>query len=322
MVSFGSLPCASPQTKETEKMDKKTLYQELVRTDIIHDVLPLFQRGLIHLDIEGKIPGDNQAFDTATPWIIVIPSKDRKCAKWHNIYWERYRFQSWGCFNCWKVMVNVDTLSNLFKIYELQQRLGLEGKCGLEERAWTRGIYTAAWYCPLDGGLEEARKMWTRINKAVKEVTGLPTTLKRACTEMELALGPSDSWEYTEGNAAFEALLDSTYDDPPNELPHPAVLKTHVMKKWIQEAWKNNDPTVAKFISQPIVAPLITYNKSIHSEKDFPKGVSDRESGNREPECERCKESSCQCPSEEGIALLQDVEEGKGVSEPVSSDDS
>uniref|UniRef100_A0A6M3LB27 Uncharacterized protein n=1 Tax=viral metagenome TaxID=1070528 RepID=A0A6M3LB27_9ZZZZ len=255
------------------------LYEQAVRGDLISPVRDWLDRGLITINEKHQFES-HQAYAVQAPWIIVRPAPDRACMKWFDVYWEKYRHLPKGCRGCWKVVAKVKTLEETWKVYQLQQKLDLPSKCGMDRREWTPSIWASFWYAPIQGGLEGARALWKRVSDAVHSECGpdIPVILKRACTEMEAGIGPSDQWSaMTEGQEQFEKLLDSMWQDPVPQTSTPLCIRMHYLSKWVRWAWAHADPTVGKFISRPLMEPLVEYQTSVHSPMDFPVPIFDRE---------------------------------------------
>jgi len=102
------------------------------------------------------------------PWLHVKKCEDRLCQYWYDVLFEDYRLLPAGCTGCWKVVTKMQTLKQLMDLYKLQLKHPFHAcKCGLDQRSWTDCLYSAYWYCPLAGGLEEARNIWKQVNKLV-----------------------------------------------------------------------------------------------------------------------------------------------------------
>lgn len=248
------------------------LLEELRAGDILGPIKSLIDNHTLLLGNDGKIRPFLRARRTDTPWIIVRQPMDRLCAKWMQIYWNYYRFLPAGCFSCWKIVAKIDNLDELMRVHKLQVELDLPGKAGLDRRDYTPDNYGAFWYSPRKGGLKEARELHSLLVKKVHKICGstIPVILKRGCTEMELMLGPSDKWQYTEQMQRFEQLLDTTFVDPSKQFPTPPVEKTKIMREWIEFAWEIYDPTFSLYSDLPPKRRLLNYVGTIHSEKDFP----------------------------------------------------
>jgi len=301
-------------------------YEEAAKIDILAPVVDDIRRGIYELRADGRIE-INIRVNPAIPWLWAKRTEDRLCVKWMNVYWEIYRFQPRQCQGCWKIAVKLRTVEELMKMAELQQRMNLPSKCGLDKRSYTDTAYSAFWYCPIAGGLGEARKIFERVEKAIKSqiAPDLQPILKRGCTEMELTLGPSDQWEWLEEDENFQKLLDSIWIDPPMQPEQSTNLKVNLRRRYIDWAARHGDLTYLKYREGPITPPLVAYNGSIHNEKDFPIPEVRRpedDFGDRRFKCGKCsggKEEGNNESDGEGIILLEDLEaEESGGNDPRS----
>lgn len=246
------------------------IYEEFSQIDVIRPVKNLIDNGSFKLGQDNTIIVTKE-IGVQSPWKFQSVLPGRKCNLWHDIYFNKYGHQAKGCFNCWKVVVKPKTLKELMQMASLQKKLGLPSKCGIDRREFTDCLYSGYWYCPLEGGLDEARKLYKTVKKEVrKQVHGMDIFLKRGCTEMELRRGPSDKWEWTEGNEMFEALLDSVYREEikggPEQIP---ILEVHIFTEWIRWAFMNGDETWKEFCSVPLARPVVTYQESEHKAESF-----------------------------------------------------
>jgi hypothetical protein len=171
------------------------------------------------------------------------------------------------------VVLRPETLEDLFSAWKLQLKIDVPGKCGLENRPFVRSKgYAAYWYPPIVGGLEEARSLFKKVKTKVKEqgIKG-EIYLKKGCTEMELAMGPSDKWVHSTEHERLEYMLDQIFVQPPDRTPQPAHQMIHVQRMWIEKAWQKGDETVFNFAeSNRFQPPPVHYEDSDHEAKDSP----------------------------------------------------
>ena len=169
--------------------------------------------------------------------------------------------------HCWKIVCRPKNLDELFELDDLQAKMELPCKCGVEirENETYKGIYLGFWYCPL-GDLAHARELYKDVKRKVRGALSLdtPVVLKRGCTEMENDFGPSHLWKYTPKTRFMEDLLDSTIVVVQERPPQPTVVKVHVHGFWIHYAHRMGDKTAAKHIRNYPQSmgsvPTITYH--------------------------------------------------------------
>jgi hypothetical protein len=252
--------------------DKMSLYENLSNVDILAPIQGKFK---VDFDKDGnpKIYL-RPMLELNSPWISTIKNPDRACDLWRT-YFFNYSLIPQGCRNCFKVVMVVPTLKELFKVLEYQRKHEDNSKCGLEKRVYTGklGLYGAYWYTPMSEGLEGARKLWKRLSN---DFPSNEVILKKGCTEFENAFPPSDMWNDFAEKLQWdlkEALLDTLFEPDPMvlkiEMNTPKMLEVHIMRSWIEWAFEHNDKTYLNYVDKPFKQELMTYHKSIHNNKDY-----------------------------------------------------
>ncbi len=248
------------------------IFEELVKVDILAPIQSaLYERKLV-LEADGTI-SQRREIDPNSPWVFKGHPEDRNSGLWLGVYFRYFRLIPRTCHSCFKVVLKPETLDDLFKVWKLQAKIDLAAKCGIEQRAFVRSKgYAAFWYCPIKDGLEGARSWFKKIKTKVKE-NGIKGDLflKRGCSEMELAAGPSDKWVHSQEHERLEYMLDQVFVQPPDRTPQPAHHVIHVQRMWIERAWQIGDETVFKFADQyQFQPPTVRYEESDHKAEDFP----------------------------------------------------
>lgn len=247
-----------------ERGDKMNLYQELGPLDILE---PIKNRYKIEFDPDGNPKIYLKAsLDCDTPWISNCISEERKCNLW-GAYFNSYGIISQGCMKCYKIVMSIPTLRDLFQVLAYQKEEELTCKCGIERRKYVGkvGKYGAYWYVPLSGGVEEGRKIYARL----KEKFPFPLILKRGCTEFEMMYHPSSKWEEFAEERAWsdtEELLNNLFvADPMSlkvEMNTPQLLEMSVIRRWIEYAFEHGDETYLDFTNGvPLKINLETYQE-------------------------------------------------------------
>ena len=257
-------PAAAPPPAEDD-----SLYARLVREDVIKLLEPLLEKHKFHLRAgDGKIVSDGWQMLYDTPWHYTVPAYSLDCWTWTEIMFEtasrgtQRRWVPSMCQMCFKVVCRMKTLKQLFAMKALQERLQIPGKCGCELRPIVNGNYGSYWYCR---GLEDGQRNYEIIRKAISEDPelgpDLPVILKRACTEMELTCGPSDTWEITANQLRVEKMINQVMVRDPYQGPMPPHVVTHTLRKWIEFAYSIGDPTVFEYTGgKPLYRPPVTYH--------------------------------------------------------------
>lgn len=245
------------------------LYEDLCKIDLITPARAKMDAMGFVVCRDGKIRKMLPvSFNLDTPWINPKVGVDRNCKKWHGIYRGVYGITSRNCFNCWKIVAKIANIEDLFKVLELQESWHpYPCKCGIERRPYRTqaGIYSAFWYPPMSEGLEGARAVTKKVRSKVWETLGLqtPVFLKRACTEMEDSMGPSNEWVYDPTWDLLEDLLDSVWEVEVYPYPEPTMVKVHVKRAWIDYARACGDKKAERYYDTLwsfAIGPTVTYH--------------------------------------------------------------
>ena len=212
------------------------VYEELLRRDLIGPIQTELDKGNIWIDVGTKKITLKTYVRYNYPWVMTGVAEGRECSKWLDVWFGYYKLVSKGCHECYKVVVKPKSLKELFMVLEIQEKLGLHSKCGIELRTWVKGMFGAFWYCPRAGGIEGAKETHRKVRNAVWDKLGVITDvlLKKGCTEMEAYKGPSDQWVYTEEEEKFEAYLEENFDFGVINIIQPDLVKVHVTRAWIE----------------------------------------------------------------------------------------
>lgn len=245
-------------------------YDELTQNDIIGKLLPLFINGTLSILVDGRIVQTAAARSGSflawnSPWIHRNITGSRNCDLWHLTFGV-LGFVPQQCRDCWKVVVTPLTLRQLFALerYQLMNTRGC--KCGIEARDYTRKYYGGYWY---NRTKEEGEEAFARL-KADMKLIGLgdcPIILKRYCTEMERAFGPTKTYSKPPDQDHWERMLKAhvVISCTPTS-GQPEFLKRHIRRRWIEFAWRHGDKTVYDYTGgKDIYAPVDTYHEGIEA---------------------------------------------------------
>jgi hypothetical protein len=149
-----------------------------------------------------------------------------------------------GCSNCYKVKVVLRTLRQLVAAWEIAEGIACQSKWGLDlNNPYSQNVYAGYFYTP---GLDGARAM----HKVVRDLfaadpkigSDVAMTIKRGCSEYEIAVGPSDSYTFTPEMAELESYLLSRFKE------QERADKGHVvLADWIDAAYRMGDDTYLDF---------------------------------------------------------------------------
>jgi len=260
--------------------DQKDYYLKVKENDILERVRVLLdQYGYYLRDEDDKVFADlHLTWDY--PWHHIKRLDEIDCHIWHRVMFDAIGgFVPSGCQDCFKVVVKPKTLEQLFALLDLQIKLDIPSKCGIEERKSVFGNYSGYFYNRgLDNGLECYKKIKEAIsNDSIlnvlleeKDENGIPLNLllKRGCTEFEHALGRSDKWIVTDEQKKIEKLINDTFVNSYKSRTQPKHVLDHVHKKWIEFAWDRGDKTVFKYTDgHHIYPPYVIYHYLVENVK-------------------------------------------------------
>jgi len=244
-------------------------YEDWTAKDILAPFVDDVEKGRVILTKDKIVIPHGLGCDT--PWIKARIAEDRHCTVWGTYYFQLYRLIPRKCHYCFKVVVRLNSLRDLMKMREVQKELNYPSKCGLELRDFVPALYGAYWYCPIEGGLDGARLRHREVENAVrKNFSPAPEViLKRGCSEMEMARGPSHTWVYTEADRQLEMLLDERLEIEEHKEETPAYIENRILRTWVLYAYERGDDTYKDFIDRPLARQLVTYHNSMHEDGDL-----------------------------------------------------
>jgi len=250
--------------------EKKSYYEWCKESDIISTLKPLLTNGGYFLrEIDGKLDAEKR-LSWNTPWHHVKHHPDLDCNFWHKILFdmvsmklpEKDRFVPSECQKCYKVVVKPKTVKQLFVLVELEKALGLPSKAGIEIRQTVPRLYGGYFY---NIGLDQGKECYKTVRETVDAFPGLgpdvDVILKRACTEYEHELGPSDKWEITQQQIVIEKFINRYFGRDDHHRIQPDHAITYVHRTWIEWAYQNGDDTYLEFTNgKPLYEPYVTYH--------------------------------------------------------------
>lgn len=296
--------------------DKEFNYDALRFFDVIGPIEHLIRRGTYWINQDGLIEAKMQ-ISAESPWLFAKQEEERQCRFWAQIIFQHYDFIPKGCYNCWKVVGHPENFDQAVQVFRFQKKLNLPSKTGMEQRDYTGhyGGWSSFWYCPYACGLDGAREYFEKIKKALKDEFGsyaLKVRLKRACTEMEQKVGPTDQWQYQMAHHIKEQAIKAAWVHIGNPIV-PALAEVNTKRRWIEWAAGHGDDSYLKYGNEKILRSAVFYDESIHSAKDFqPILEEERREANGDDrnsgyECEKCEGSCKGCADNdptEGIVLV------------------
>lgn len=274
----------------TEEKKPYSVYDHLKAHDVLGQLKALLEGNGYKLRLaDGKLEMKNPQMAYETPWIHVRHLNGFNCQLWHQIVFNlislklpaNERFVPRRCQECWKVVVRPRTLQQLFNLLEIQKRLDRPAKCGIEPRESVHGLYGGYFYnTSKDKGLEcyaavcaalaeneHTRPLLTEIDGNGKTTRVL---LKRACTEYEHNVGPSNLWRVTDEQNFIEDLVERYVVADEMNLVQPDHVKWNIQRRWIEWAWQNGDETYSLYTGGvPIYPAYETYHPAVEGGGDY-----------------------------------------------------
>jgi len=233
--------------------------------DIVEALQPLTSTGHWYWRSDtGKLDQAVRAIETRTPWIYWHMDMASPCFFYNNVIFQLFNLIPTYCANCYKVVVVPQTVDELYQLCDMQaQLLGYPCKCGVEIRDDVPRNYGGYFY---HQGLERGLKGYKIVRELVSKYVGghVPCALKRSCTEIERAFGPSDKWEIPDGQAAFEARVETMFEEQMKIVGQTEQIRRHVKNKWVRFAHSRGDMTYLKYTDgKPLFEPYVLYAGSL-----------------------------------------------------------
>ncbi len=119
-----------------------------------------------------------------------------------------------GCRECFKVKVAPRTVRQLVAAWEIAKRVECRSKWGVDlYNRYSDTVYAGYFFT---AGLDAARALFKVVREAFDTDAKLgpetPMAIKRGCSEYEVALGPSDRYEFTAEMAELETYLKARFE--------------------------------------------------------------------------------------------------------------
>jgi hypothetical protein len=195
-----------------------------------------------------------------TNWVFVARGTPPRCLFLKNFLFRKVYGRAavpYGCRECYKVHVTPKTLRELVAAWQVAKGIACPSKWGVNfENPYSRNYYAGVFYTT---GVDMARAVHATARAAFDGVPalgpGLELAIKRACSEYEEAIGPSDRFEFAPELEQIEALLKTRFRG------HSAAERTSVpLARWIDVASRIGDDTYLDFTNgKRLRVPRVTY---------------------------------------------------------------
>jgi len=268
-------------------MDRKPgLMERLNACDIIGKCQPHVNNNEFSYDLQPDAINFRTQLFTTDNWLHTKYDLEKSCHVWFTKYFGIFRCVPRKCLNhCYKLcatdrgfdddrkQVRQLSLSEVMDINEFQERLGLNSKVGMDDRDYTPSLWGAYWYTD---SLKAAYELYPAVRAGLDDINpDIVLNVKRACTEFELYLGPSNEWDGKDFPwEETEKVLEKWVEHVPNHMTtsqHELIQQT-IKLRFLHWAHMHGDMTYREFIDGdnlehgfkeikkvPIV-PSVTYN--------------------------------------------------------------
>lgn len=147
---------------------------------------------------------------------------------------------------CWKIVIKVKTVAELFTLLSVMKENAWPGKCGFDGRNYTFGNYIGFCYF---GSREDGERAFASRVKTVKErIPGAHLYLKRSCTEFEMR-APSNTWNEADPLAdALAEFLSAWVEWETVTHNQTKYVEERVKSYWIEKAYNVGDPTLEQVV--------------------------------------------------------------------------
>jgi len=263
-------------------------YTELRSRDIVDWMQPLLDsKTYTCRRSDGKFQMCEVTEPISSPWHHIQYATGANCPYLHQQLFLQIsprtpigQFIPRRCHKCWKIVIKLKTLKQLFAMDQLLAQINWPSKCGIERRSYTPPPTPGARYGAYIYN-ESVEQGLDRLDILRKHVDGFPELgpdvemyLKRACTEMEMTFPDSTTWEVTDEQNRIEDLLDwlIVFDIPATHTSKHVLDKIHM--GWIEWACENGDDTYLEYTDgKPLYRPAVRYErKADGTNEETPKG--------------------------------------------------
>jgi hypothetical protein len=237
-----------------------TEYMErLLDTDLVGRLQPYVDNQQLNYSFMGdEWISFSAASTTKTPWLFAKGIKGHLCHLMHGVYYGVFGCVPNGCFkHCWKItacnkgikddVVRQLTMKDIMQIEQLQLDMDVPSKCGMDRRTYSPNLWGAYWYYT---SLGEAKRYYNQVKGYLNLIDpDINVTIKRSCTEFELALGPTTEWDsldidWVEKEAVLDEWVFRLDQDPPPQQP---LIKQNVKNRMLYWAHQHGDMTYKLF---------------------------------------------------------------------------
>lgn len=181
-----------------------------------------------------------------------------------------------SCNDCYKVRANLKTLRETMALRDIATNLAIPSKVGHEvNKQYSQCLYGGYFYTV---GLKEAQKKFAEVRTAVDRHpllgTSIPLSIKRGCSDFEIAHGPSDQWEFNPALEEVEEVLFSLFTFKQQKTKCEALIdKQKTLASLFAVAYRIGDNTYLDFTNGKRLYPeMVTYPQTPDSDEKEDQG--------------------------------------------------
>lgn len=167
-----------------------------------------------------------------------------------------------GCRNCYKVKIVPANFNGLIALRGILEEAPYHSKCGIDFfNPHSRDNYAGFLYL---NGLDAAKNAFREMRALVDSHPDLgrtvQMTIKRGCSNMEAACGPSDNWTFRDGMAELETVLQERFKPEPSAPTDYRLRRMASMLNWLQIAYNLKDDSYLSFTGgKSLHRPTVSY---------------------------------------------------------------
>jgi hypothetical protein len=219
-------------------------YNIAKKQNIVEVLQEHLSNGSLQRTKEGKIKINNTLPYVGNWMRLSDKTMGKHCFYLWSICYQKFGFVHSQCRNCYKVVANIATLEQMMEVVEVQKKMNVPSKVGIDDRAYTSGQYGAYWY---NEGLEEGLEKLEWVRKELEPLGITNVFLKRACTEFENRFGDSAYWDQSPMQEAFEKEMDDLFEWGDFSYENTEWVDNAIFCKWVEFAHSRGDATYLKY---------------------------------------------------------------------------
>jgi hypothetical protein len=232
-------------------------YNIAKHTDKVTVLQDLFNGGTLKRTKNGTIKIESTLPPSSNWMRCSNNTMGKHCYYLWAICFSKFGFIHSQCRNCYKVVANLKSFEEMMQVVDVQKKMDVPSKVGIDDRPYTTGQYGAYWY---NEGLEAGLEKLEVVRAELKPLGITDIFLKRACTEYENACGDSAYWDSSPQVDALEKELDDLFEFGDFSYTQTDWVDNNIMIKWVEFAHARGDMSYLPYRNGvPLTQPYRTY---------------------------------------------------------------